>query len=80
VEQVEQVNWVGVPAGMLRRGTPADDVAAVARHYADTGVPMEWYMKEVPRAEIHVPAFRIANVEIWGATAMVLAEFLALLG
>jgi 8-oxo-dGTP pyrophosphatase MutT (NUDIX family) len=27
-----------------------------------------------------VPAFRIANVEIWGATAMVLAEFLVLLG
>ena len=27
-----------------------------------------------------VPAFRIANIEIWGATAMVLAEFLALLG
>jgi len=27
-----------------------------------------------------VPAFRIQNVEIWGATAMVLAEFLSLLG
>ena len=27
-----------------------------------------------------VPAFRIAGVEIWGATAMVLAEFLTLLG
>jgi hypothetical protein len=27
-----------------------------------------------------VPAFRIANVEIWGATAMVIAEFLAVLG
>jgi 8-oxo-dGTP pyrophosphatase MutT (NUDIX family) len=26
------------------------------------------------------PAFRIDNVDIWGATAMVLAEFLALLG
>ena len=26
------------------------------------------------------PAFRVAGVEIWGATAMVLAEFLALLG
>jgi 8-oxo-dGTP pyrophosphatase MutT (NUDIX family) len=26
-----------------------------------------------------VPAFRVAGVEIWGATAMVLAEFLALL-
>jgi 8-oxo-dGTP pyrophosphatase MutT (NUDIX family) len=27
-----------------------------------------------------VPAFRVDGVEIWGATAMVLAEFLALLG
>ena len=27
-----------------------------------------------------VPAFRVAGVEIWGATAMVLAEFIALLG
>ena len=27
-----------------------------------------------------VPAFRIRGVEIWGATAMVLAEFLAVLG
>ena len=29
---------------------------------------------------LSVPAFQIAGVEIWGATAMVLAEFLALLG
>src|SRR5262245_32685461 len=27
-----------------------------------------------------VPAFRVAGVEIWGATAMVLAEFLVVLG
>jgi hypothetical protein len=27
-----------------------------------------------------VPAFRVAGAEIWGATAMVLAEFLVLLG
>jgi len=27
-----------------------------------------------------VPAFRVAGVEIWGATAMVLAEFLTVLG
>ena len=30
--------------------------------------------------EIHAPAFRIGDVEIWGATAMVIAEFLVLLG
>ena len=28
---------------------------------------------------ITVPAFAVAGIEIWGATAMVLAEFLALL-
>jgi 8-oxo-dGTP pyrophosphatase MutT (NUDIX family) len=30
--------------------------------------------------ELTVPAFHVAGVEIWGATAMVLAEFLTLLG
>jgi 8-oxo-dGTP pyrophosphatase MutT (NUDIX family) len=29
---------------------------------------------------MRVPAFHVAGAEIWGATAMVLAEFLALLG
>ena len=30
--------------------------------------------------QLTVPAFRVGDVEIWGATAMVLAEFLAVLG
>jgi 8-oxo-dGTP pyrophosphatase MutT (NUDIX family) len=30
--------------------------------------------------DLTVPAFRVSGVEIWGATAMVVAEFLALLG
>lgn len=62
--RMEQVNWVEVPAGLLRRGTPVDEVAGVARRYAGTGVPVEWYMKEAPRAEIHVPAFRIARTPV----------------
>lgn len=65
VEQlVEQVDWVDIPAGTLRRGTPADAVPAVADRYADTGVPVEWYLKEAPRAETHVPAFRIARTPV----------------
>ena len=39
---------------------------------------------ETPRArdgvQLIIPAFHLDGVEIWGATAMVLAEFLALLG
>ncbi|MFD8350819.1 formylglycine-generating enzyme family protein [Streptomyces coelicoflavus] len=64
VEQVEQVDWVDVPAGVLRRGTPVDEVEAVAHCYADTRVPLEWYLKEAPRAELHVPAFRIARTPV----------------
>lgn len=62
--RVEQVHRVEIPAGSPRRGTPADEVASAARHYADTGVPVEWYVKEAPRAEIHVPAFRIARTPV----------------
>ena len=29
---------------------------------------------------ISVPVFRVSGIEIWGATAMILAEFLTLLG
>jgi 8-oxo-dGTP pyrophosphatase MutT (NUDIX family) len=36
--------------------------------------------RERDGVRVDVPAFRIAGVEIWGATAMVLAEFLSLVG
>lgn len=62
--RVEQVDWVEIPAGLLLRGTPVSEVAEVARRYADTGVPVEWYLKEAPRSEIHVPAFRIARTPV----------------
>ncbi|MFD5896509.1 MULTISPECIES: formylglycine-generating enzyme family protein [unclassified Streptomyces] len=64
VRHAEQVDWVDVPAGTLWRGTPVEEVARLAHRYADTGVPVEWYLKEAPRAEIHVPAFRIARTQV----------------
>ncbi|MEU0273994.1 formylglycine-generating enzyme family protein [Streptomyces sp. NPDC006307] len=64
VDVVEQVDWVEVPAGLLRRGTPVDEVAQVAHRYRDTGVPLEWYRKEAPRTEIRLPAFRIARTPV----------------
>ncbi|NUR29003.1 MAG: formylglycine-generating enzyme family protein [Catenulispora sp.] len=58
------VDWVDIPAGSLRRGTPLEDVPKVVERYADTGVPVQWYLKETPRAEVHVPAFRIARTPV----------------
>nr|WP_030252507.1 SUMF1/EgtB/PvdO family nonheme iron enzyme [Streptacidiphilus jeojiense] len=62
--QVERVDWVEVPAGLLCRGTPIDEVERVAVRYADTGVPVAWFRKEAPRAEILLPAFRIARTQV----------------
>ncbi|MBC9711142.1 SUMF1/EgtB/PvdO family nonheme iron enzyme [Streptomyces sp. TRM66268-LWL] len=63
----EPIDWVEIPAGVLRRGTPAEDLEQVAGRYADTGVPAEWYRKEAPRAEVFVPAFRIARTLVTNA-------------
>lgn len=59
--RIEAVDWVEIPAGVVRRGTPADDIPLVAERYADTGVPVEWYLKEAPSTEIRLPAFRLAR-------------------
>jgi len=64
--------------------TPSDDeVARILEVSVDDLLdPRHFVTTERKREGVAfaVPAFRIANVEIWGATAMVLAEFLALLG
>ena len=39
-----------------------------------------WTSRERDGRVVEAPAFRVAGVEIWGATAMVLAEFLVVLG
>ncbi|HZR23295.1 MAG TPA: CoA pyrophosphatase [Vicinamibacterales bacterium] len=41
---------------------------------------LAWTRRERDGVAIAVPTFRVNGVDIWGATAMVLAEFLALFG
>ncbi|MEV1047738.1 formylglycine-generating enzyme family protein [Streptomyces sp. NPDC049916] len=72
--QIEPVDWVEIPAGVLRRGTPTQDVPLVAERYAATRVPEEWYRKEAPSAELDVPAFRIARTPVTVAQWAVFAD------
>ncbi|MFE6735955.1 formylglycine-generating enzyme family protein [Microbacterium sp. NPDC057650] len=58
------IDWVDIPAGVLQRGTPAEQLDAVVARHAETGVPAAWYLKEVPRASVPVPAFRIARTPV----------------
>jgi 8-oxo-dGTP pyrophosphatase MutT (NUDIX family) len=63
--------------------TPSDDeVARILEISLDELCNPEHFVtaqRERDGVRFSVPAFRVAGVEIWGATAMVLAEFLALL-
>jgi formylglycine-generating enzyme required for sulfatase activity len=58
------VEWIDIPAGVLLRGTPADELDALAARYADTGVSPEWFRKEAPRTAVPVGAFRIARTPV----------------
>ena len=64
--------------------TPADgEVARILEVGVDDLLNPEYFVtteRERDGFALTVPSFRVADVEIWGATAMVLAEFLALLG
>jgi 8-oxo-dGTP pyrophosphatase MutT (NUDIX family) len=64
--------------------TPSDgEVARILEVSLEELLNPQHFVTAVRRREglaYAVPAFRIAGVEIWGATAMVLAEFLTLLG
>ena len=64
--------------------TPSDsEVARILEVSVDDLLDAEHFIttqRQRDGLSFTVPAFRIANVEIWGATAMVLAEFLAVLG
>jgi 8-oxo-dGTP pyrophosphatase MutT (NUDIX family) len=66
------------------RMTPADgEVAAILEVDIDELAAPSTILevsRERDGVPLVVPAFHVGGVEIWGATAMVLAEFLALLG
>ncbi len=55
---------VTIPAGVLHRGTPLADLDALPAAERALGLPREWYLKECPRAEVPVPAYRIGRRQV----------------
>ncbi|MET8977347.1 SUMF1/EgtB/PvdO family nonheme iron enzyme [Streptomyces sp. NPDC004539] len=58
------IDWVTVPAGVLVRGTDERDVPALVRDHADLGIPADWFLKECPRVEVHVPEFAVSRTPV----------------
>lgn len=56
--------WIDIPAGTLTRGTPCEDVAAILARHDDLDVDIAWFRKECPRAEVPMPAYRIARTPV----------------
>ncbi|HZC27627.1 MAG TPA: SUMF1/EgtB/PvdO family nonheme iron enzyme [Actinopolymorphaceae bacterium] len=68
------VDWVSVPTGIVHRGTPADQVAAVFDRHSDLPVDVEWFRKEAPRTQVFVPSFRIARTAVTNAQLSLFAD------
>lgn len=59
-----KIDWVDIPAGFVRRGTPAAEIDELVRRHADLAIPRSWFVKEVPRTVVWVEAFRLARTPI----------------
>jgi formylglycine-generating enzyme required for sulfatase activity len=59
-----RIDWVDIPTGTLVRGTPAQDVDAIAAAHADLGVQRAWILKEAPRSEVVVRGFAVSRTPV----------------
>jgi formylglycine-generating enzyme required for sulfatase activity len=57
-------DWVPIPTGVVQRGTPVADIAAVVERHLDLGLPAGYFAKEAPRAAVDVPGFLVARVPV----------------
>jgi toxoflavin biosynthesis protein ToxD len=64
LHDVTQIDWVEVPAGLLVRGTPVEDVDDIAEAHADIGVQRDWILKEAPRTQIQVAGFEMSRTPV----------------
>jgi formylglycine-generating enzyme required for sulfatase activity len=56
------IDWVEIPAGEVRMGTPEEEIERLYQRLRDLPVQPSWFLKECPRRTVQVGAFRIARV------------------
>jgi 8-oxo-dGTP pyrophosphatase MutT (NUDIX family) len=64
------------------RPEPTEVAAILEAHVHELVAPgaTRWDWDDRPRGRLHIPSFSVGGVRVWGATAMMLSELLAILG
>lgn len=58
---LNDLDWVGVPAGELHMGTPESELVALSQRVSELPVAPEWFRKECPRRMVWVDSFAVAR-------------------
>jgi formylglycine-generating enzyme required for sulfatase activity len=61
---LDDIDWVEIPAGDLRMGTPEEELPALWQRLEGLPVEQSWFLKECPRRTVRVGAFAIARVPL----------------
>jgi formylglycine-generating enzyme required for sulfatase activity len=63
-DALERLGWISVPAGVVHRGTPADEIDMLVERLGDIPIPRRYLAKEAPRMPIPVAEFTILRVPL----------------
>lgn len=61
---IDSLAFVSIPSGVVRMGTPTEEIDAVVQAHADLELPRRFFAKEAPRHDVLMGAFDIALVPI----------------
>jgi toxoflavin biosynthesis protein ToxD len=74
---LDGIEWVEIPAGEVRMGTPTAEIPRLYERLRDLPVEQSWFLKECPRHTVRVGAFAIARTPL---TVAAFARFASALG
>ena len=63
-DELDRLGWISVPAGLVQRGTPADEIDMLVERLSDIPIPRRYLAKEAPRISIPVAGFTILRVPV----------------
>src|SRR6267378_4519728 len=63
-DELDRLGWISVPAGVVQRGTPAEEIDVLVERLSDIPIPRRYLAKESPRMSIPVAEFTILRVPL----------------
>ena len=63
-DSVDRLGWISVPAGVVQRGTRANEIDDLVQRLRDIPIPRRYLAKEAPRMSVPVGSFTMLRVPL----------------